>query len=91
MRKKVLWHSLLNKAILKVILRPPQTSRAKIRGDFIEKALRLGFDITVNLTGVRLNNPYKPMIDLPDPFENEKWVNDRMDQLDVIVPEKSTA
>ena len=71
---------------------PPQGCRAKVRGDFIRKALSLGFDITVNWTGVRLNNPYRPMIDLLDPFANSNCeVEALMADLDVIVPEKSTA
>ncbi len=78
--------------VIKAMTMPPQTSRAKVRGDFVEKALRLGFDITVNWSGVRLNNPYRPTIDLMDPFANyNEEVAQLMQDLDVIVPEKSTA
>lgn len=78
--------------VKKAVTVPPQTCRAKVRGDFVEKALRLGFDITVNWTGVRLNNPYRPNIDLLDPFESyNEEVAQLMDDLDVIVPEASTA
>ena len=93
LRAKGLMEEFVSKEdVQKAIHTPPQTSRAKVRGDFVKKALSMNFDITVNWSGVRLNNPYRPTIDLPDPFANQ---NDEVDQLmkdlDVIVPEVSTA
>lgn len=88
MRKKGLMQQLVDfEQVSRATQEPPQNTRAKIRGDFIGKALSLGFDISVNWTEVRLNNPFRQGIELMDPFVNyNEQVADLMDELDQLQP-----
>lgn len=45
---------------------PPQTTRARVRGDFVAWADARGYQASVDWSSVRLNVPVGPQVDLPD-------------------------
>ena len=47
---------------------PPQTTRAKLRGDFVAAALRAGSDHTVDWTQVKISDHGQRSVQLKDPF-----------------------
>ena len=57
---------------------PPQTTRAKLRGDFVRRAQELGRDYTVDWVHLKLNDRAHQTILCKDPFRN---VDERVDAL----------
>lgn len=57
---------------------PPQTTRAKLRGDFVAAALRTGSDHTVDWTQVKISDHGQRSVQLKDPFAA---VDARVDRL----------
>ncbi len=47
---------------------PPQTTRAKVRGEFVAWVAARGLPASVNWGQVRLDRPVRPEIELPDAF-----------------------
>ena len=47
---------------------PPATTRARVRGEFLDWAAEHGYRAMVDWAHVRLDAPIRPQIDLPDPF-----------------------
>ena len=47
---------------------PPQTTRAKLRGDFIKAAQEKGVDITVDWVHLKLNDQSQRSVMCKDPF-----------------------
>ena len=57
---------------------PPQTTRAKLRGDFIAAAQAAGRDFTVDWVHLKLNDQAQRTVLCKDPF---KSVDERVEQL----------
>jgi proteasome accessory factor A len=57
---------------------PPQSTRAKLRGDFVRRAQELGRDYTVDWVHLKLNDRAHQTILCKDPFRS---VDDRVDAL----------
>ncbi|HEY8295628.1 MAG TPA: Pup--protein ligase [Micrococcaceae bacterium] len=57
---------------------PPQTTRAKLRGDFVRRAQEAGRDYTVDWVHLKLNDRAHQTILCKDPFRSE---DDRVDAL----------
>lgn len=57
---------------------PPQTTRAKLRGDFVAAALRVGSDHTVDWTQLKISDHGQRSVQLKDPFAA---VDARVDRL----------
>ncbi|MBT0568116.1 Pup--protein ligase [Williamsia sp. CHRR-6] len=57
---------------------PPQTTRAKLRGDFIAAAQKAGRDFTVDWVHLKLNDQAQRTVLCKDPFRN---VDERVDRL----------
>ena len=57
---------------------PPQTTRAKLRGDFVAAALRTGSDHTVDWTQLKISDHGQRSVQLKDPFAA---VDARVDRL----------
>jgi proteasome accessory factor A len=49
---------------------PPQTTRARLRGDFVRRAQEQGRDFTVDWVNLKLNNPLQSTIVCNDPFRS---------------------
>jgi proteasome accessory factor A len=47
---------------------PPQTTRAKLRGDFVRRAQELGRDYTVDWVHLKLNDQAQRTVLCKDPF-----------------------
>ncbi len=65
-------------AIDKAIEVPPQTTRAKLRGEFIKRAKEKRRDFTVDWVHLKLNDQAQRTVLLKDPFKSE---DDRVDKL----------
>jgi proteasome accessory factor A len=57
---------------------PPQTTRAKLRGDFVRRAQELGRDYTVDWVHLKLNDRAHQTILCKDPFRS---ADERVDAL----------
>jgi len=57
---------------------PPQTTRAKLRGDFVRRAQELGRDYTVDWVHLKLNDRAHQTLLCKDPFRS---VDERVDAL----------
>ncbi|MET0189196.1 MAG: proteasome accessory factor PafA2 family protein, partial [Pseudonocardia sediminis] len=57
---------------------PPQTTRAKLRGDFIAAAQAAGRDFTVDWVHLKLNDQAQRTVLCKDPF---RAVDERVDRL----------
>jgi proteasome accessory factor A len=57
---------------------PPQTTRARLRGEFISAAQAAGRDFTVDWVHLKLNDQAQRTVLCKDPF---KSVDDRVDRL----------
>ncbi len=64
--------------IFQAKVRPPQTTRAKLRGDFIRAAQAHGRDFTVDWVHLKLNDQAQRTVLCKDPF---RAVDDRVDRL----------
>ncbi len=62
----------------KATVQPPQTTRAKLRGDFVAAAQDAGRDYTVDWVHLKLNDQAQRTVLLKDPFEA---VDERVDRL----------
>lgn len=60
-----------DEAIAKCINTPPQTTRAKLRGQFLAEARRLGSNVTVDWTRLKVNRPEPMTEEFSDPFVSE--------------------
>lgn len=65
-------------AIDKAIEVPPQTTRAKLRGEFIKRAKEKRRDFTVDWVHLKLNDQAQRTVLLKDPYKSE---DDRVDKL----------
>jgi proteasome accessory factor A len=65
-------------AIKDAVDAPPQTTRAKLRGDFVRRAQELGRDYTVDWVHLKLNDRAHQTILCKDPFRS---VDERVDAL----------
>ncbi|MDA8262919.1 MAG: Pup--protein ligase [Actinomycetota bacterium] len=65
-------------AIDKAVEVPPQTTRARLRGEFIKKAKEKRRDFTVDWVHLKLNDQAQRTVLLKDPFRSE---DDRVDKL----------
>ena len=66
------------KAIQRAMREPPQTTRAKLRGDFIKQAKQKRRDYTVDWVHLKLNDQAQRTVLCKDPFRAQ---DDRVDQL----------
>ncbi|MCS5479478.1 Pup--protein ligase [Corynebacterium sp. YIM 101645] len=57
---------------------PPQTTRARLRGQFITRAEDLGAPVTVDWVNLKVNEPEPRVVELADPFAA---VDERIDDL----------
>jgi proteasome accessory factor A len=57
---------------------PPQTTRAKLRGDFIAAAQEAGKDISVDWVHLKMNDQTQRTVLCKDPFAN---VDERVERL----------
>ena len=57
---------------------PPETTRAKLRGDFITAAQAAGRDFTVDWVHLKLNDQAQRTVLCKDPFRN---VDERVERL----------
>jgi proteasome accessory factor A len=64
--------------IATAMVEPPQTTRARLRGDFIRKAKERRRDYTVDWVHLKLNDQTQRTLLLKDPFKSE---DDRVDRL----------
>ena len=62
----------------KATVQPPQTTRAKLRGDFVAAAQDAGRDYTVDWVHLKLNDQAQRTVLLKDPFQA---VDERVDRL----------
>jgi len=60
-----------DEAIREATKLPPQTTRAALRGRFLEQARAAGADFSVTWDGMRVNKPLSAHLKLPDPFDTE--------------------
>lgn len=60
-----------DEAVDKALLNPPATTRAKLRGEFIQKAKEKKRDFTVDWVHLKLNDQTQRTILLKDPFSSE--------------------
>ncbi len=67
-----------DEAIAAAVNNPPQTTRAKLRGDFIAAAQKAGRDFTVDWVHLKLNDQAQRTVLCKDPFRN---VDERVDRL----------
>jgi proteasome accessory factor A len=66
------------KEIQRAMREPPQTTRAKLRGDFIRMAKQKRRDYTVDWVHLKLNDQAQRTVLCKDPFRS---VDDRVEQL----------
>ena len=64
--------------IFQAKVRPPQTTRAKLRGDFIRAAQAHGRDFTVDWVHLKLNDQAQRTVLCKDPFRS---VDERVERL----------
>ena len=57
-----------DKAIVNAVTIPPQTTRAKLRGDFIKRAKEKNRDYTVDWVHLKLNDQAQRTVLCKDPF-----------------------
>lgn len=65
-------------SVLEAMSRPPQSTRAKIRGDFVRQAQLHNIEYTVDWVHMRVNSPPTRTVACRDPFAA---VDDRVDEL----------
>jgi proteasome accessory factor A len=65
-------------AIKEAVETPPQTTRAKLRGDFVRRAKEAGRDFTVDWVHLKLNDRAQQTILCKDPFQS---VDERVEAL----------
>ncbi|MCK8612280.1 Pup--protein ligase [Gordonia sp. C13] len=78
MRKGLVARATTDEAIKTAVNEPPQTTRAKLRGDFISAAQKAGRDFTVDWVHLKLNDQAQRTVLCKDPFRS---VDERVDRL----------
>ena len=68
MRKGLVSRWTDDEAIAKAVNIAPQTTRAKLRGEFLAKARKYGADFTVDWTRLKVNRPEPQVVEFADPF-----------------------
>lgn len=71
MRKGLIARWTDDKAIARCIEAAPQTTRAKLRGEFLEQARKHSADFTVDWTRLKVNRPEPQVEEFSDPFISE--------------------
>ncbi|GAB20545.1 proteasome accessory factor A [Gordonia effusa NBRC 100432] len=77
-RKGLVARATTDEAIANAVEEPPQTTRAKLRGDFISAAQKTGRDFTVDWVHLKLNDQAQRTVLCKDPFRS---VDERVDRL----------
>ena len=77
-RARKVERAVTEKAIARAMREPPQTTRAKLRGDFIKHAKQKRRDYTVDWVHLKLNDQAQRTVLCKDPF---KSVDERVEQL----------
>ncbi|MYR05615.1 Pup--protein ligase [Gordonia sp. SID5947] len=77
-RKGLVTRATTDEAIADAVNEPPQTTRAKLRGDFISAAQKAGRDFTVDWVHLKLNDQAQRTVLCKDPFRS---VDERVDRL----------
>ncbi|MFW0790699.1 Pup--protein ligase [Gordonia sp. CPCC 205333] len=77
-RKGLVARATTDEAIANAVEEPPQTTRAKLRGDFIAAAQKTGRDFTVDWVHLKLNDQAQRTVLCKDPFRS---VDERVDRL----------
>ncbi|GAA3714352.1 Pup--protein ligase [Gordonia hankookensis] len=77
-RKGLVTRATTDEAIANAVNEPPQTTRAKLRGDFISAAQKAGRDFTVDWVHLKLNDQAQRTVLCKDPFRS---VDERVDRL----------
>ncbi|GAA1480221.1 Pup--protein ligase [Gordonia sinesedis] len=77
-RKGLVARATTDEAIKTAVNEPPQTTRAKLRGDFISAAQKAGRDFTVDWVHLKLNDQAQRTVLCKDPFRS---VDERVDRL----------
>jgi proteasome accessory factor A len=67
-----------DESIANAVRRPPQTTRARLRGEFIKAAKAKKRDFTVDWVHLKLNDQAQRTVMCKDPFRS---VDDRVDKL----------
>ncbi|MEE4025699.1 Pup--protein ligase [Gordonia sp. PKS22-38] len=78
LRKGLVARATTDEAIKTAVNEPPQTTRAKLRGDFISAAQKAGRDFTVDWVHLKLNDQAQRTVLCKDPFRS---VDERVDRL----------
>jgi proteasome accessory factor A len=65
-------------AIAEAMARPPETTRARLRGEFIRRAKERRRDFTVDWVHLKLNDQAQRTVLLKDPFRSH---DDRVEKL----------
>ncbi len=78
-----LWDSVdLEKNVQEAIQKPPATTRAKVRGDFIKRAMERNREFTVDWVHIKLNDQEQRTVLCKDPFKShDERVQKLMDYL----------
>ncbi|MDL9946146.1 Pup--protein ligase [Gordonia sp. ABSL11-1] len=77
-RKGLVARATTDEDIATAVNEPPQTTRAKLRGDFISAAQKAGRDFTVDWVHLKLNDQAQRTVLCKDPFRS---VDERVDRL----------
>ena len=77
-RKGLVDRVVTDAAIAEAVVKPPQTTRARLRGDFIKAAKAKKRDFTVDWVHLKLNDQAQRTVLCKDPF---KAVDERVDRL----------
>lgn len=57
--------------VASAVASPPHTTRAKLRGEFLTEARRLGAPVSVDWLRMKVSRPEPEMVELGDPFANQ--------------------
>jgi proteasome accessory factor A len=77
-RKGMVDRVVTDEAIEQAVVRPPQTTRARLRGEFIKAAKAKKRDFTVDWVHLKLNDQAQRTVLCKDPF---KATDERVDKL----------
>ncbi len=77
-RRHLVERLITDEAVERAMVRPPQTTRAKLRGDFIKAAKAAKRDFTVDWVHLKLNDQAQRTVLCKDPF---RAVDDRVEKL----------
>lgn len=59
-----------DEAVTKAMNQPPQTTRAKLRGEFITHAHKVGAPVSVDWLRLKVSRPEPQLVELLDPFQS---------------------